>query len=433
IYGVNTNVGALLKEKRKEKNEIELIREHALSKEMFEENDIARATLLVLLNQLALGYSTISPNTYNFLLNFFNSGEKLLFSKIGSLGASGDLIPLANLSLSIIESSSKSGNFKKEIELEQGDAIALINSTAHSCASLSFSLVELMELLDISCMNVAFSTEVLRARTSHFEINALKVKKHTEQIIVGNYILKLLEGSELTNKSPEIQEAYTLRCVPQVYGAIKRVLDFTNSCLIQEMNSYSGNPVIDFENQEIYYGGNFHAELLSLCADLLRSAIASWGNMIERRINRLLNPNLNRGLPPFLGKDGSIGLMICQYLAAYHVNELRILATPSCAVSISTSADQEDFVSMAGNAVNILRDAINHLKILLAIELLCNIEAAKFLEYEKKGGKLKEIYKSILRKISQEKDIRDKIETIKNSLEEICKELRSSFGSLFVE
>src|SRR5579885_2954865 len=96
IYGVNTNVGALLKEKRKEKNEIELIREHALSKEMFEENDIARATLLVLLNQLALGYSTISPNTYNFLLNFFNSGEKLLFSKIGSLGASGDLIPLAN-------------------------------------------------------------------------------------------------------------------------------------------------------------------------------------------------------------------------------------------------------------------------------------------------------------------------------------------------
>jgi len=441
IYGVTTQVGALLKEERKVKDELKLIKDHAISSGEIEEANIARATLLVLLNQLCSGYSTVSLETFLYLVKYFNSGAIPIFSREGSLGASGDLITLANLMISIFEGYSEYKGIKirskeiigETIELSQGDAIALINSTAHSCASLAYSLMELMELLDLSCMNTALCTEILRAKTSHFEFKTLKVKREIEQILVGNYILKLLEGSKLINTSEYMQEFYSLRCAPQVFGSIKKVLDFTNSCLIQEMNSFSGNPVVDYESEEILYGGNFHAEMLSICADMLRIAISSWAHMIERRINRVLNPNLNRGLPAFLNKGYGIGLMICQYLAAYHVNELRILATPSIAESISTSADQEDFVSMSGNAVNLLRKSINHLKSLIAIELLCYIEAGEYLKYEHKGGNLKNIYKKIKNKISDKEEIKDKIKTIKDSLEEICYDLRKSFGSLFVE
>jgi len=442
IYGVNTKVGALLNEKREE-NELELIKDHAVSKGEIEEKEIARATLLILINQLATGRSTISLETFNFLVNFFNTGAYPIFHYEGSLGASGDLIPLANLVLSLIEgevelknrivSSKEIFKITGEPKLKVGDAIALINSTAFSCAVLAYYNVELMKLFDLSCSIAALTTEVLRCNTLHLETNALNVKKHHDQIIVGEYMLNLLKESKLINTSKNLQEAYSIRCIPQVYGAIRHVIDIVDYCLIREMNSFSGNPVVDLENRRILYSGNFHAELLAFCADMLRIAIASWANMIERRINRLLNPNLNRGLPAFLSDKKTTGLMLCQYLAAYYVNELRMLATPACVMSIPVSADQEDFVSMSGNAVSLLKKSVKNLRKIISIELLCGIEASKFTDYEHFGGELKGIYEKIKKKIDEVEEIKEKIEVINESLDEICSELRERFGSCFFE
>jgi len=442
IYGVNTKVGALLNEKREE-NELELIKDHAVSKGEIEEKEIARATLLILINQLATGRSTISLETFNFLVNFFNTGAYPIFHYEGSLGASGDLIPLANLVLSLIEgevelknrivSSKEIFKITGEPKLKVGDAIALINSTAYSCAVLAYYNVELMKLFDLSCSIAALTTEVLRCNTLHLETNALNVKKHHDQIIVGEYMLNLLKESKLINTSKNLQEAYSIRCIPQVYGAIRHVIDIVDYCLIREMNSFSGNPVVDLENRRILYSGNFHAELLAFCADMLRIAIASWANMIERRINRLLNPNLNRGLPAFLSDKKTTGLMLCQYLAAYYVNELRMLATPACVMSIPVSADQEDFVSMSGNAVSLLKKSVKNLRKIISIELLCGIEASKFTDYEHFGGELKGIYEKIKKKIDEVEEIKEKIEVINESLDEICSELRERFGSCFFE
>jgi len=442
IYGVNTKVGALLNEKREE-NELELIKDHAVSKGEIEEKEIARATLLILINQLATGRSTISLETFNFLVNFFNTGAYPIFHYEGSLGASGDLIPLANLVLSLIEgevelknrivSSKEIFKITGEPKLKVGDAIALINSTAYSCAVLAYYNVELMKLFDLSCSIAALTTEVLRCNTLHLETNALNVKKHHDQIIVGEYMLNLLKESKLINTSKNLQEAYSIRCIPQVYGAIRHVIDIVDYCLIREMNSFSGNPVVDLENRRILYSGNFHAELLAFCADMLRIAIASWANMIERRINRLLNPNLNRGLPAFLSDKKTTGLMLCQYLAAYYVNELRMLATPACVMSIPVSADQEDFVSMSGNAVSLLKKSVKNLRKIISIELLCGIEASKFTDYEHFGGELKGIYEKIKKKIDEVEEIKEKIEVINESLDEICSELRKRFGSCFFE
>lgn len=442
IYGVNTKVGALLNEKREE-NELELIKDHAVSKGEIEEKEIARATLLILINQLATGRSTISLETFNFLVNFFNTGAYPIFHYEGSLGASGDLIPLANLVLSLIEgevelknrivSSKEIFKITGEPKLKVGDAIALINSTAYSCAVLAYYNVELMKLFDLSCSIAALTTEVLRCNTLHLETNALNVKKHHDQIIVGEYMLNLLKESKLINTSKNLQEAYSIRCIPQVYGAIRHVIDIVDYCLIREMNSFSGNPVVDLENRRILYSGNFHAELLAFCADMLRIAIASWANMIERRINRLLNPNLNRGLPAFLSDKKATGLMLCQYLAAYYVNELRMLATPACVMSIPVSADQEDFVSMSGNAVSLLKKSVKNLRKIISIELLCGIEASKFTDYEHFGGELKGIYEKIKKKIDEVEEIKEKIEVINESLDEICSELRERFGSCFFE
>ncbi len=440
IYGVNTKVGALLKESRAKESEIAMIKDHAISEGEKEEKEIARATLLVMINQLASGRSTISLKTFNFLVEVFNKGLYPIFSKEGSLGASGDLIPLANLVHSLLEGEVEyqgkvvsSKEMLGEVNLEQGDAIALINSTAHSCASLVFSLEELSRLFDLACASAAFSMEVLRSSTSHLEIQALNVKKHVDQIMVGDYILNLLEDSKLVNTSQEMQEAYSLRCIPQVYGSVRHVIDLASYVLIREMNSFSGNPVVVLEKREIAYAGNFHAEILAFFADLLRIAISSLASMIERRINRILNPALNRGLPAFLARENSSGLMMLQYLAAYYVNELRILATPSSASSISVSADQEDFVSMAGNAVNLLRRSISCFKEVLALELLCCYEASKFLNYEEKGGKLKFLYERLKDLVENENELKKKIEKIKLSLIDMADELRRRFGSLFTE
>jgi histidine ammonia-lyase len=250
-------------------------------------------------------------------------------------------------------------------------------------------------------------------------------------MIVGNYILKILEGSKLIDSDKSIiQDPYSIRCIPQIFAAVKSNIDYCEYIVMREMNSYSGNPVIF--GDKVYYGGNFHAQLLANAADLLKISASNLAYLSERQINRLLNPNLNRGLPPFLAKEG-IGLMICQYLIAYYLNEIRTLATPSSIISVSTSADQEDFVSMSGNAVNDLEKCLDNLKMISSIETLCAYEGAKIRGYELLGKGTKLFYDLIKEKVEEYENINEKIEAIYRNYNFFVEELRKEFGSLFTE
>lgn len=444
IYGVNTSVGALMDKPRSEQSEIEMIKEHAISDGEYEEDSIARATLLILINQLASGRGTISPELFEYLVRFFNSKAIPLFSKEGSLGASGDLIPMANLAISIlgygkvkidgeVKESEEIAKALERPELKLGDAIALINNTAYSCASLAISIVELMRALDLSLAIASFGIEIFRAKKEPFELSLLKAKKHVEQVLIGEYVLKMIEGSKLINEDERLQDSYSIRCIPQVYAAFYQALRFAEFIVNSEINSFSGNPVVISEESRIINGGNFHAESLALCADMLKICISSLAFMIERRINRTLNPNLSKGLPPFLSSNEGAGLMMLQYLAAYYLNELKILSTPSSNISLSTSADQEDFVSMSGNAVSNLRKAIKLFKKLLVIELLTYYTAAKFINYDEKAGKIRIIYDFLKKRIKEGLDLKEKLKKMEELLEEITELIRTEFGSIFYD
>jgi len=441
IYGVNTEVGALSSLNREidSKAEINLIKKHAIATGEFASKELARATLLVLINQLASGFSTISFETFNRLVDLANKDIYPLIHKSGSLGASGDLIPLADLALVIAgEGYIKLGNeivkakeLLGEHELKAGDAISLINSTAYSTASLALSIYNFESILDLSCFITSLVMEALKCNSSPFKIETLSVKKHVDQMIVGNYILKILEGSKLIDSDKSIiQDPYSIRCIPQIFAAVKSNIDYCEYIVMREMNSYSGNPVIF--GDKVYYGGNFHAQLLANAADLLKISASNLAYLSERQINRLLNPNLNRGLPPFLAKEG-IGLMICQYLIAYYLNEIRTLATPSSIISVSTSADQEDFVSMSGNAVNDLEKCLDNLKMISSIETLCAYEGAKIRGYELLGKGTKLFYDLIKEKVEEYENINEKIEAIYRNYNFFVEELRKEFGSLFTE
>jgi Histidine ammonia-lyase len=441
LYGITTEVGALLNLARETNSsaELNLVKSHAIALGDFTSKEVAKATLLVLINQLSSGFSSISLETFNRLIEIANKNIYPLIHKSGSLGASGDLIPLSDLALIItgeglIEFEGKIVKSKEilgEYELKLGDAISLINSTAYSTASLALSIYNFKSILDLSCFITSLIMEALKSNSSPFKIETLSVKKHTEQIIVGNYILKILEGSKLIDSDKtNVQDPYSIRCVPQIFSAVKSNIDYCEYIVMREMNSFSGNPVI--YKDEIYYGGNFHAQLLANAADLLKISASNMAFLSERKINRLLNPNLNKNLPPFLATKG-IGLMICQYLTAYYVNKIRVLATPSSIVSLSTSADQEDFVSMSGNAVNDLEKCIDALRIICSIETLCAYEAVKFRGPELLGKGTKLYYNLIDEKIKELNNINEKIENIYKNFNYFIEELRKEFGSLFTE
>ncbi len=412
IYGVNTGFGALAEKNipQAKINQLQknLIRSHACGVGSSLENEVVKGMMLLLINSLAKGYSGIRLETLETLIEMFNKEVLPVVPEKGSLGASGDLVPLAHLGLVLIgqgEAYYKGKILKgKEalreakinpIKLKAKEGLALINGTHLATALAAIGLWDSINLAKTADIAGSTSLEALQSSKSSFDPRIQELKSYPGQIEAAQNLKKLTQGSRLLyqKQSPKVQDPYSLRCIPQVHGASREAIKHVRELVEIELNSVTDNPLI-FE-KDILSGGNFHAQMMALATDYLGIAVAELAEISERRIDQLLNPHLS-GLPAFLAQDEGLnsGLMIAQYTAAALVSENKALAHPASVDSIPVSAGQEDHVSMGTTAARRTRQVLVHSEKVLGIELLCGAQALEF--RKKKTGKgTSKAYKTI--------------------------------------
>ena len=361
IYGVTTGFGefcnvSISKEDCKTLQE-NLIRSHACGYGPNFATDIVRAIMLTRINALSKGFSGIRLLTVSTLLEMLNKGVHPLIPEKGSLGASGDLAPLAHMVLPMLglgeaeykgeiltgkEAMEKAGI--TPIQLDAKEGLALINGTQVLTSTGALAVYDAIELSKIGDIAAALTIEALRGITDAFDSRLHVIRGHKGQVVTASNLLKLVEGSTYTTKQGElrVQDAYSLRCVPQIHGASKDTLDYVKTKVEIEINSVTDNPIVTREG-DVISGGNFHGEPMAQPFDFLGIGAAEIANVSERRLERLINPQLN-DLPAFLTKHGGLnsGYMITQYAAAALVSENKILAHPASVDSIPSSANQED-------------------------------------------------------------------------------------------
>ncbi len=396
IYGITTGIGALCdvpiseEDTRQLQNNILMSHAAGVGKPLPE--DVVRATMALRLHDLGMGYSGCRMDTLRYLLRFLNDGVTPVIPEKGSVGASGDLAPTAHLGLVLIGKGEAfyggerlSGDQAlekiglKPLVLEAGEGLALINGTQIMTAIASLVVhdaIILSKMADIAC---AMSLEVLMGSQSQFDPDIQRVRPHPGQIATAENILRLTEDSDIVashDGCSRVQDAYTLRCAPQIHGASKDAVSHAKRVVDIEINSTTTNPLVFPEKEDIRLGGNFHGQPIAMAADYLSMGLAEFGSVSERRIERLVNPQLS-GLPGFLVKEGGLnsGYMIGQYVAAALVSENKTLAHPACVDSIPTSANKEDHVSMGTIAIRQTREILDNVTRIIAIELLCATQA----------------------------------------------------------
>ncbi len=418
-YGINTGFGkfsnvTISKDECKDLQR-KLILSHACSTGNNLPKEIVRAVMLLRANALSKGYSGIRLSVIQTLADMLNKKVHPIIREKGSLGASGDLSPLAHMVLPMIgegeaefkgnilpgrEAMEKAGI--DIVELISKEGLALINGTQVMTGSGVIALYNSINLLKLSDIAAALSLEALRGIRNAFDPRIQEIRPHSGQIQTAKNILSLIDGSTFVTNQGEIrtQDAYTLRCISQVHGASKDAINYVKDVVDIEMNSATDNPLI-FDNGDIISGGNFHGQPLALSFDFLGIAVAELANISERRLERLINSSLN-DLPPFLAKNGGLnsGFMITQYAAAALVSENKILAHPASVDSIPSSANQEDHVSMGSISVNKSREIVNNVRRVLATEIMAACQAIDFREGLKLGVGTSEAYKTVRKHVS---------------------------------
>jgi histidine ammonia-lyase len=384
VYGINTGLGELVKV-RIPKNEakelqINLVRSHSSGVGKYMDDEIVRAAMLIRANSLLKGFSGVRIDVINTLIEMLNKNIIPLVPKFGSVGASGDLAPLAHIALVMIGEGYAKFNGEvmsgkealenagiKPLRLQEREGLALLNGTAVMAAYASLTIYDSYEIMKNALLSAAMSFEALKGTDKALDERIMKARAHPGQIKIAEIMRDLLKDSKTVKKAREekVQDAYTLRCLPQVYGAVLDTINYARDVVKREINSATDNPLV-FD--EPISGGNFHGEPIALVMDFLAIALTDLGNMVERRIARLVDSKLS-GLPSFLIENSGInsGLMIPQYTAAALCNRNKILAHPASADSIPTSANQEDHVSMGMNAAQKLREIIENVKYIIAI------------------------------------------------------------------
>ena len=372
--------------------------------------DVVRTIMLLRANALAKGYSGIRLKTLETLIDMLNKGVHPVIPEKGSLGASGDLAPLAHMVLPMIgegEAEYKgkvmSGKEAMEkagipiIELTAKEGLALINGTQVMTAAGSLALCEALDLIKVSDIAAALTLEGLRGIRNAFDLRIHTIRPHKGQIQTAKNIMALIEGSTFVTEQGElrVQDAYTLRCVPQVHGAVKDAVNYVKNEVEIEINSATDNPIITKEG-DVISGGNFHGEPMALSFDFLGIAVSELANISERRLERLINYQLN-DFPPFLVKNGGLnsGFMITQYAAASLVSENKILAHPASVDSIPSSANQEDHVSMGTIAARKSREIVKNVRRVLATEILAACQGIDFRNGLKLGKGTQKAYDTI--------------------------------------
>jgi histidine ammonia-lyase len=397
-YGINTGFGSLCNTRIADdelgKLQTNLIISHACGMGETVPDDIVRIMLLLKIQSLALGYSGIKEDTLDLLIAIYNNQLIPRVYTIGSLGASGDLAPLAHLSLPLIglgelkEAGTDVWRPSAELMSEKGlrpiqpgakEGLALLNGTQFMGAYGTYALLSARRLEKAALHIAALSVEAYNGREDAFFSGIQAVRPHSGQNETARIMRERLEGSKIMAQSDkEVQDPYSFRCVPQVHGASSDALKYAESVFETEHASVTDNPLIFPEEDKIVSGGNFHGQPLALTMDFMALAISEIGSISERRIYRMLAGK--RGLPPFLAENPGLnsGFMIVQYTAASIVSRNKLLCNPASADSLESSNGQEDHVSMGANAAVKLFEVIQNVQRLLGLELFTSAQALDF-------------------------------------------------------
>lgn len=396
IYGVNTGFGALYNKKISKKNlqklQENLIKSHACGTGAEIPVEIVRFMLILKAKSLSYGNSAAQLETVQRLLDLYNSNAIPIVYEQGSLGASGDLSPLAHLCLPLIGMGEVSFNGKrtsgstvlrklklKQVSLSSKEGLALLNGTQFMQAYGLYCVAEAERLFKLSNWIGALSLEAFDGRLEPFHPLIQQIRPHKGQIETAQQICSLLEGSEIIRRPKQhVQDPYAFRCIPQVHGATFDTINHVKSVFETEINSVTDNPTLFPEENLLISAGNFHGQPLALALDFLAIAMAELGNISERRTYQLISGL--RGLPAFLVANPGLnsGFMIPQYTAASIVSQNKQLATPASVDSITSSAGQEDHVSMGANAATKCFRIIENIQTVLAIEFYTAAQALEF-------------------------------------------------------
>jgi len=396
IYGINTGFGSLynvtIGHNDLSKLQENIVMSHACGTGNLVPKAIVKIMLLLKIQSLSYGYSGVQLDTVQRLIDFYNLDILPIIYELGSLGASGDLAPLAHMSLPLIGKGKV--HFKDQIleaeevlkqnhlfpiKLEAKEGLALLNGTQFMSAYGVYCLLKSHKLSYLSDLIACISIDAFNCNMSPYDPLVHLIRPHRGQIKTAERILDLLDGSEIgTSKNKSVQDPYSFRCVPQVHGATKDTILFVTKTMKTEINSVTDNPIVFIEEDKIISGGNFHGQPLALSLDFLGIAIAELGSISERRTYQLIAGL--RELPSFLvNKPGlNSGFMIPQYTAASIVSQNKQLATPASVDSIVSSNGQEDHVSMGANAATKCLQIVDNLERILAIELMNASQALSF-------------------------------------------------------
>jgi histidine ammonia-lyase len=411
IYGINTGFGALYNSAISKSDlaqlQTNLVRSHACGTGELVPSEIVKLMLLLKVIGLSYGHSGAQLETVNRLLFYFNNDITPVVYQQGSLGASGDLAPLAHIALSLIGEGEV--HFKGEtlptekvlktfkldpIQLKSKEGLALLNGTQFMSAYMATSVFKGKQLLKNSNRVAAMSLEAYDGRIEPFTTAVNLVRNQKGQIAIAADIVSILEGSKLIEQKKEhVQDPYCIRCVPQVHGASLDALNYAEEIVTREINAVTDNPTVFPDDDSVISAGNFHGQPLAITMDFMAIALAELGSISERRTYKLLDGQ--RNLPPFLVANSGLnsGFMIAQYTAASIVSQNKQLCTPASVDTIDSSKGQEDHVSMGANAATKLFRVLENVQQILGIELMTAAQGVEFREVSKSSSDIIDLHK----------------------------------------
>ena len=456
-YGVNTGFGrfvsAHIPEELTDELQLRLLRSHACGVGDPYPPDVVRGAMLLRANALAKGYSGARVATVELLVECLNRGVLPVVPARGSVGASGDLAPLAHLALPLVGEGEAVVDGERldgatalrrvdlePIRLASKEGLSLVNGTQFMAAMTALGLVRARRLAKTADLACALSLEALQGSRTSFAPAVHRSRPLKGQQDSAANVWRLLEGSAIIESHrwcDKVQDAYALRCAPQVHGASRDLLDYVAGTVAIELNAATDNPLVLLEEREIVSAGNFHGQPLAFALDALALAVAELADISERRTERLVNPSLSDGLPPFLVEEGGLnsGFMIPQYVAAALVSENKVLAHPASVDSIPTSAGQEDHVSM-GNAAGLkaLR-VLDNVERALAIELMAGAQGVEFLAPLRPGAGVAAVHdfvRTLSERLVEDRSLSADIERVADAVRagEVVAAVEDAIGAL---
>jgi histidine ammonia-lyase len=456
-YGVNTGFGrfvsAHIPEELAEELQLRLLRSHACGVGEPYPDEVVRGAMLLRANALAKGFSGARVATVELLLECLNRGVLPHVPARGSVGASGDLAPLAHLALPLVGEGQATVEGElldgaealravglEPIRLASKEGLSLVNGTQFMAAMAALGVVRGRRLAATADLACALSLEALQGSRTSFRPAVHRARPLKGQQESAANVWRLLEGSAIIESHlwcDKVQDAYALRCAPQVHGACRDLLDYVAATIEVELNAATDNPLVLLDEGDIVSAGNFHGQPLAFALDALAMAVAELASISERRVERLVNPALSDGLPPFLVEEGGLnsGFMIPQYVAAALVSENKVLAHPASVDSIPTSAGQEDHVSM-GNAAGLKAlMVLDNAERALAIELLAGAQAIEFLAPLQPGDGVRAVHdvvRDLSRRLEEDRSLSPDIELVADAIRSgaIVSAAESEIGAL---